>query len=151
MTASAESTCLFCRIAGGQLGAHFVYESERVVAFLDIRPVREGHIQVVARQHYPYFDDLPREVVAEILSVAQRLAPALRNLYGVPRVAFLFTGGDIAHAHAHVVPMVEATDITSPQYIAERPLTFREARRVDDGELARVAASLVRTMAGNDV
>ena len=33
------------------------------------------------------------------------------------RVAFLFTGGDVAHVHAHVVPMQEKTDITSARYI----------------------------------
>jgi histidine triad (HIT) family protein len=48
----------------------------------------------------------------------------MKNIYRVPRVAFLFTGGDIAHAHAHVVPMHEVTDITSRRYIVENQLTF---------------------------
>jgi histidine triad (HIT) family protein len=72
----------------------------------------------------------------------------LRKLYAVQRVAFLFTGADIAHAHAHVVPMVETTDITSPQYIAERPLTFREAPRADEIDLARVAGLISEAIAG---
>jgi hypothetical protein len=50
----------------------------------------------------------------------------MKALYGVPRVAFLFTGGD--HAHAHVVPMHEKTDITSQRYIAEEKLTFAACR-----------------------
>ena len=80
---------------------------------------------IVPREHFPYFDDLPAEVAADVMSVAQRLAPALRASFGVERVGLFFTGVDIAHAHAHVVPMVEPMDVTSRQYIAEPTLTFR--------------------------
>ena len=38
---------------------------------------------------------------------ATELSPLL---YGGPRVAFLFTGGDVPHAHAHLMPMHEKTD-----------------------------------------
>jgi histidine triad (HIT) family protein len=98
-----------------------------------------GHVQVIPREHLDYFDDLPPDLSAEILGVGQRLAPVLRDLYGVERVAFLFTGGDIAHAHAHVVPMVEATDITSRQYIREPGVTFGEAPRASDSDLGETA------------
>ena len=41
----------------------------------------------------------------------------MKEVYQVERVAFLFTGGDVPHVHAHVVPMHEKTDITSARYI----------------------------------
>jgi histidine triad (HIT) family protein len=41
----------------------------------------------------------------------------MKEVYGVERVAFLFTGGDVAHVHAHVVPMHHKTDVTSARYI----------------------------------
>ena len=66
----------------------------------------------------------------------------MKALYGVPRVAFLFSGGDHAHAHAHVVPMHEKTDITSRRYIAEESLTFRGVPRASFEELAATAAQL---------
>jgi histidine triad (HIT) family protein len=81
-------------------------------------------------------------VAQEILAVGQRLAPVLRAQWSVERVAFLFTGGDIPHAHAHVLPIVEATDITSRRYIAEDRVTFRSTRRVPDDELAATAAAI---------
>ena len=67
---------------------------------------------------------------------------ALKALYGVPRVAFLFSGGDHAHAHAHVIPMHQKTDITSRRYIAEETLTFRGVARAPFEELAAIAAQL---------
>jgi histidine triad (HIT) family protein len=60
----------------------------------------------------------------------------------VPRVAFLFTGGDIAHVHAHVVPMWEKTDITSRRYIVEERLTFRSLPSPPENELVATAAAL---------
>jgi histidine triad (HIT) family protein len=60
----------------------------------------------------------------------------------VARVGLFFTGVDIAHAHAHVVPMVEPTDITSPCYIAERPLTFGPAPPAAPEDLQDAAAAI---------
>lgn len=142
-----ETDCLFCRIASGLIPSQRVYESSHVVAFLDINPIRPGHTQVIPREHYAYYDDLPSEIANEILAVGQSLAPILRRLFMAPRVAFLFTGGDIAHAHAHVVPMVELGDITSTQYIVERPLTFQTLPRAESTELRHVAADIRREMA----
>jgi histidine triad (HIT) family protein len=141
--------CLFCRIAAGEVPARLVHETKDLVAFLDIHPIRRGHVLIVPREHFPYYDDLPAEVANELISVAQRLAPALRASFGVERVGLFFTGVDIAHAHAHVVPMVEPTDITSPQYIAEQNLTFRPAPQAAAAELDSAAASLRSALAGS--
>ena len=138
-----DQACLFCRISNARVSSHVVYESQKVLAFLDINPIRTGHVQVIPRHHFPYFDAIPAEVATEILTVGQKLAPVLRRLFAVERVAFLFTGGDIAHAHAHVVPLVESTDITSLQYIVEPNLTFRNAPRVSEAQLA-VTADVIR-------
>jgi histidine triad (HIT) family protein len=137
-----HGNCLFCRIARGEIPSHRVHESEHAIAFLDIRPIRKGHVLVVPRGHFAYYDDLPPEVAADVMRIAQRLAPALRKSMGVERVGLFFTGVDIAHAHAHVVPMVEPTDITSPRYIAERPLTFAPAPQSPTEELLDAAKAI---------
>ncbi len=115
----ADTDCLFCRIARRELHAHAVYEDDLVFAFLDAGPIRTGHTQIVPKAHYDYFDDLPPEVASRIFAIAQKLAKVMKAVYGVPRVGMAFTGGDIAHAHAHVVPLHQKTDLTSRRYIAE--------------------------------
>jgi histidine triad (HIT) family protein len=134
--------CLFCRIAMHEIGAHVVYEDEFVLAFLDICPIRAGHTQVTSKQHFSYFEDTPTDIISSIVIVGQKLAFAMKRIYGVPRVAFLFTGGDIAHVHAHVVPMHHETDITSARYIVEKNVTFRSTPRASDFALARCASEL---------
>jgi histidine triad (HIT) family protein len=134
-----SNECEFCRIAARRINAYVVHEDDRLVAFLDRRPIRAGHIQIVPRDHFPYFDEAPAEIVCAITLLGQRIAVAVKKLYGVPRVAFLFTGSDIPHLHAHVVPMHDKTDITSRRYIAEDRVTFRAIPEVAASELARTA------------
>jgi histidine triad (HIT) family protein len=112
------------------------------VAFLDLYPIRPGHVQIIPRDHHPYFDDLPAETVARIVHVGQRMARVMKQVYGVDRVAFLFTGGDVAHAHAHVVPLHEKADITSRRYIVEDKVTFRSTPRASAEALSDAAALL---------
>jgi histidine triad (HIT) family protein len=134
--------CLFCRITRGAAPAHLVHQDERLVAFLDIQPIRPGHLQIVPRDHYACFDDLPPDLAAEAIRLGQRLAVLLKRTERVRRVSFCFTGSDIAHAHAHIVPLHAPTDITSRRYIAEETLTFRPTPRVADAELAAQAQRL---------
>lgn len=134
--------CVFCAIASRTLEAHMIHEDDLVAAFLDTHPIRPGHVQIVPREHHAVFDDLPPGTAARIVHVGQRVAKALKQLHGVSRVAFLFTGGDVAHAHAHVLPMHEKTDVTSRRYIVEEHLTFRSTPQASAEELSGVAASL---------
>lgn len=142
--------CIFCRIAAGAVPSYRVYESEHVVAFMDVRPIRPGHVLVVPRSHYRYYDDMPAGVAGEVMTVAQRLAPRLRSLYGVERVALFFTGVDVAHAHAHVVPMHELTDVTSARYIAEERITVRPAPMAAAADLQESSAQIRSLLQGGD-
>jgi histidine triad (HIT) family protein len=108
--------CIFCEIACRRLPAVTVYEDPEILAFLDHSPIRRGHTQIIPRQHFDTFEQLPAALAGRILSLGQRLALRLKELYEVERVAFAFTGGDVAHAHAHVVPIHEKGDITSTRY-----------------------------------
>ena len=134
--------CLFCEIAAGRIPAHRVAETENLAAFLDIAPVRPGHVQIVPRTHHAYFDDLPAELAAEIVQLGQRVAKALKAIYGVKRVAFMFTGNDLAHAHAHLIPMVRSDDVTSRRYIAEEIVTYRDPPRPPQEEQADTASRI---------
>lgn len=137
-----HADCLFCKIATGEVKAYEVHRDERIVAFLDIGPIRPGHLQIIPRAHFETFDDLPADLAGAILQLGQRFARKLKEIYAVDRVAFMFTGGDIPHAHAHVIPLVEKTDVTSRRYIAEPELTFRELPFPGDESMRKLAAEL---------
>lgn len=147
---TASDGCIFCRIAERAVPAHEVWRDGRVMAFLDIAPIREGHVQIIPLAHHDSFDVLPVGIAQAILRLGQKVARAQKRLLGVPRVGFMFTGGDVAHAHAHLVPMWEKTDITSPAYIADSGLTFRPAPQKPAEELTSMAERLSSALKTED-
>ena len=136
--------CLFCRLASGAIATHEVFRSDRIVAFLDTSPIRPGHTLIVPIAHFDYFDDLPPDLAADIMHLGQRLAKRQKALMRVDRAGFLYTGGDCAHVHAHVLPLVEKEDLTSRRYIQEQNLTFRSLPSPGDDALATMAAELAK-------
>ena len=134
--------CLFCAIARGEIPSHRVCETDNLIAFLDIHPIRPAHTLIVPKAHHAYFDDVPETVASEIVTLGQKLARTMKAHYGVERAGFAFMGFDIPHAHAHVMPVFERDDITSRRAIAEEKITYRHPPRADDAELADIAQRL---------
>ena len=102
--------CIFCQILNKMAAGSFVYQDERVVAFMDIQPINAGHVLVVPVRHAVYLDDLDPEDGAQMFRVAQQISQALfksdvrcegTNLLlanGAP------AGQDVFHTHLHVLP-----------------------------------------------
>ncbi len=146
--AGTREDCIFCRIGAGTVPAHTLYENARIIAFLDLHPIHPGHVQIIPRTHYPAFDDLPEPLLAEIAATGQKLARVLRQLFDAPRVGFMFSGADIAHVHAHVLPLHARDDITSGRYIIESPVTYRMPDTPPAEELRRIALGIRERLLG---
>lgn len=104
----------------GEIPSIRIHEDGEVIALLDIAPIRPGHTVILPRSHVETFEKLPAPLASRILDLGQQLARRMKELYKVERVAFFFTGTDVAHAHAHVVPLHEKMDVTSARYIASK-------------------------------
>ena len=48
---AVDTSCLFCRIAVGEIPAQILHATDRVLAFRDINPAAPTHILVIPRQH----------------------------------------------------------------------------------------------------
>lgn len=105
-----SESCVFCRIVAGTAPASRVYEDERTLAFMDIRPVTPGHLLVVPKAHAVGLADLPEADGAAVMQTAMRCAAALRtstidtegiNLFLADGVA---AGQVVFHVHLHVLP-----------------------------------------------
>lgn len=138
--------CIFCAIASKKIPARIVHEDDDFVAFLDINPIRPGHVLIVSREHHAYFDHLPPPLAARMMQLGQRFSRAMKRIHEVERIGFLFTGTDVAHVHAHLVPLVNDTDITSPVYIEQKDLRFVRAPRASDDELATQSDRLLQEL-----
>ncbi len=104
--------CRFCAIAAGDAPASVVVDDDRVLAFMDVRPWRRGHVLVVPRAHGQLLAELPAATVAAMFALATELVGAVRAS-GLPcdDVHLIVNDGPaagqtVAHAHVHVVPRV---------------------------------------------
>ncbi len=105
MPASPE--CLFCAIVAGTQPAARVLEEEHCVAFLDARPLFEGHVLLVPREHHVTLADLPEPLVAPLFVTAQRLCRAVEQAQDA-QGSFVAMNNvvsqSVPHLHVHVVP-----------------------------------------------
>ena len=134
--------CLFCRIGRRELPAHLVHEDDHIMAFLDLHPIRPGHSLIIPRHHHVWFEDLPLDLASRITECGQILARRMKQLYGVERVGFFYTGIHVAHAHAHVVPMHDRHDVSSQAYLQEGIGEFTIPPQLQADEGRRIAQEL---------
>ena len=138
--------CAFCDIVAGTAPASVVHDDDRILAFMDIRPVRPGQLLVIPKQHIDHFTDLPDDLAAHIFLTGQRLARKLRDVFRPQRVGMVVHGFGVPHAHLIVLPLEHPWDITSAQfsYIEDGKVRFAWERmeEVAREELDRVAAEV---------
>ena len=99
--------CVFCEIVRGEASAHVVFEDDVSLAFLDVRPVFEGHTLLVPREHHETLADLPHALVEPLFSNAQMLSRAVVDAMGATG-SFVAMNNKVSqsvpHLHVHVVP-----------------------------------------------
>lgn len=71
--------CIFCRIVAGESPASVIYRDDRVIAFMDIRPVNPGHLLVIPIAHATYLYHLDEQTGMGMFNVSHRLAQAMRD------------------------------------------------------------------------
>ena len=108
-----RSTCLFCKIADGEIPGTRVYEDDEFVAFRDIRPAAETHVLVIPRRHIPTLADCTESdalLLGRMLVLVARLAKDLGVSYtggetGYRTVVNTGPGGgqEVYHLHAHLL------------------------------------------------
>jgi histidine triad (HIT) family protein len=102
--------CVFCQIIRKESPANYVYEDDRVVAFLTNRPVNEGHTLVVPKRHYENIYEMPEEEIAYLYKIVKRVAVAVRDSMAADGIRVVQNNGSAAgqvifHFHVHVIPM----------------------------------------------
>lgn len=106
------TSCIFCKIANGDLPSEKVYEDEHVFAFMDITPVTKGHLLVIPKNHYENVYDLPADEASHLFSVVPKLAQALKETFqqeGMKGLNVLQNNGaeagqSVFHFHMHLIP-----------------------------------------------
>ncbi len=129
-----NASCIFCKIVRKEAPASIVYEDETALAFLDIRPLNEGHTLVIPKVHCETIYDVPEELNAHIYKIVKHLALAVKDATKADGITIIQQNGhaagqEIFHLHVHVVPRYEGQKLPH----------FRDIRNASREQLERAA------------
>jgi histidine triad (HIT) family protein len=106
---------IFSRIIAGEIPSYKIAENERFFAFLDIFPLREGHVLVVPKTETDKLFDLDDEYLREMLLFAKPIAHAIEKSFDCDRCGISVVGLEVPHAHMHLIPISSANDLNFTQ------------------------------------
>jgi histidine triad (HIT) family protein len=106
---------IFSKIISGEIPSYKIAENDKFFAFLDIFPLREGHVLVVPKSETDNFFDLPAEYLQELLLFAQPIAKAIEKSFDCNRCGICVIGLEVPHAHMHLIPISSANDLNFTQ------------------------------------
>ena len=133
--------CKFCQIIAGEIPAHFVLDTDDVVAFLDHRPLFPGHTLVLPRGHVETLADLPPDEVGPFFRQVQRVEAAVRTAMEAEG-SFVAENNvvsqSVPHLHVHVVPRRRKDGL--------RGFFWPRTKYAGDAEMAAVAARITEQL-----
>ncbi len=126
---------IFSKIVSGDIPAFKVAEDENYVAFLDIFPLAKGHVLVIPKKETDYIFDLDSEEFLGLFSFAKKVAKAMDKIISCERIGVAVIGLEVPHAHIHLVPLHDVSDINF-----ERPkLKFPDSEMKEIADLIKSA------------
>ena len=102
---------IFSKIIAGEIPCHKVAENEEFLAFLDIQPIRMGHVLVIPKKETDYLFDLDDQELSELMVFAKSVAKAIKEVYPCKKVGVTVIGLEVPHAHVHLLPMNQLHDM----------------------------------------
>ena len=161
---SVQQQCIFCHIASGKSPSHKIFEDEKVICVLDVKPAVLGHAILIPKEHYAVLPQIPDEIVTHLFLMAKKISQVmLRGLHVRGTTLFLANGavaGQRApHLLIHLIPR-EKNDglsldlVPQPSLVdSQRQLkvTLVGAASLLDTELAAVTGTAASSQQLQDV
>jgi histidine triad (HIT) family protein len=100
-------SCIFCRIARGEIPAQMVVNNKDVAAFRDLNPQAPVHVLIIPKRHVASLDDAND---SDLLGRMMTLAAAIARQEGIAKSGYrtvINTGKDggqsVDHLHIHLL------------------------------------------------
>ncbi|MDB5154634.1 MAG: hypothetical protein JWR54_3385 [Mucilaginibacter sp.] len=129
---------IFSKIVSGEIPAYKVAETVEFLAFLDINPLAEGHVLVIPKKEVDYLFDLDDETYTGLQIFAKIVATGLRKAIPCKRIGVAVIGLEVPHAHIHLIPMNNVSDLNfsrpklsfTPEQLEATTERIKEALRI---------------------
>lgn len=111
-----ENTCIFCKIANGEIPSATLYEDEDFRVILDLGPASKGHALILPKVHAANLYELPDDVAAKTIVLAKKIAQKLQQGLHADGMNLVQNNGEAAgqtvfHFHMHLIPRYQGDTV----------------------------------------
>lgn len=104
-------TSIFSKIVAGEIPCYKIAENNHFFAFLDIFPLKKGHVLVIPKKEVDYIFDLDNETYNGLMLFAKDIAVAIKKTIPCERIGVTVIGLEVPHAHVHLIPINSENDM----------------------------------------
>ncbi|MGA7862132.1 MAG: HIT family protein [Thermoplasmata archaeon] len=125
--------CIFCQMAQDRsMVPHWIAESERALAFLDIHPIRTGHCLVIPKSHAVDLASITDADWTAVAGLSARVLNILRRRLGTTGENLFVASGpgseqSVPHLHVHIIPRTTGDDLHWNDWWATKVFTPSDA------------------------
>ncbi|HUU41775.1 MAG TPA: HIT family protein [Desulfatiglandales bacterium] len=134
--------CIFCKIIKGEIPAIKVLDEQKVLAFMDINPLAQGHMLVIPKKHAENILDISEDDLAAVIHAVKRCAKAVKRELKAEGITVLQLNGKASdqvasHFHVHIIPRWENDGL---------PISIWEVKKVDMEEIKDIARKVKKNI-----
>lgn len=130
-----STDCVFCKIIKDEKNKSVIYEDDKVLAFMDFKPINDGHTLVIPKKHYENIYEISEEELAYLFKIVKKAAHAIKKGVKAEGITLIQNNGKAAkqvvfHIHVHIIPQYEKTKLTHPRMKVESSKLDEIAQRI---------------------
>lgn len=120
---------IFSRIVKGEIPCYKIAEDDRFFAFMDINPVAKGHTLVIPKREDDYIFNLEDDEIGAMMVFAKKVAKAIEKAVPCKRIGVAVIGLEVPHAHIHLIPITQESDMDFKKHVKMSEEEFREVQK----------------------
>ena len=102
-------SCIFCKIADGEIASATIYEDDEFRVILDLGPATKGHALILPKKHYADLYEIPADLAGTAMILAQKMVKVMTEAlhcdgYNVVQNNGEAAGQTVFHFHVHLIP-----------------------------------------------
>lgn len=104
-----DDSCIFCKIANGEIPSKTLFEDDSFRVILDLGPATEGHALILPKNHYRNLFEMDEAVAADVMKLAKKMATKMKDKLGCDGFNLVqnneeCAGQTVFHFHMHLIP-----------------------------------------------
>ncbi|MCY2686237.1 HIT family protein [Salinimicrobium sp. TH3] len=120
---------IFTKIINGELPAYKVAETDKFLAFLDVRPNTKGHTLCIPKEEVNKIFDLDEETYMELMAFSRKVAKGIEKAVPCKRVGMAVVGLEVPHVHVHLIPLNSMGDMNFANSVSMSDEEFKKTAK----------------------